>query len=392
MLHTSSIELSKSALKTNLNFIRRLIGKKVRLSTVVKGNAYGHGIETLVPLLEELGVDHFAVFNAEEAEVVCRIKKKPDSRVMIMGMIENEDLPWAIEQDIEFFVFELDRLHAALSASQRIGKPARIHIEVETGMNRTGFGEESAEEVINLIQNHPEQFEVVGVCTHLAGAERVENYLRIQTQIARYHDQLALYQDAGIHPKYRHIACSAGVVRYPETHLDMVRVGILTYGFWPSSETLIDSIRRKSEGKPQGQERYRDPLKRVITWKSSVMSVKEVNMGEFIGYGTAFMAPKRMKIALVPVGYAYGFGRSLSNVGKVLIRNRAVQVVGFVNMNLVIINIKEVPEVQKGDEVILIGKQGKRTVSVSAFGEMSNQLNYELLTRLPLNLPRTVVD
>lgn len=392
MLYTSQIGLSKKALRNNLRFIRKQIGNEVLLSTVVKGNAYGHGIQTIVPVLEDLGVRHFSVFNAEEADEVCRAKRKKNTRVMIMGMIENEALPWAIENDIEFFVFETDRLKAALSASERVGKPAVIHLEVETGMNRTGLEENLQEQVADILNNHPDNFRVEGICTHLAGAERIENYLRVKHQIERYHQQVDAYKALGIEPRYRHIACSAAAIRYPDTHLDMVRIGIVTYGFWPSQETLMDCLLKTIPPEKQNTTQPRDPLKRVISWTSKVMSVKQVKMGEFIGYGTAYMAPKNMKVALVPVGYAYGFSRSLSNLGRVLINNRRVQVVGFVNMNLMIVNASDLPNVQKGDEVVLIGKQGKRVVSVSAFGELSNQLNYELLTRLPESLPRSVID
>ena len=387
MLHTSYIELDQKALASNLRFIRSLVGKEVLISSVVKGNAYGHGIGTLVPAIEKAGSRHFSVFNAEEAEEVRKAISHPDSQIMIMGMIENEALPWAIEHGIQFFVFEMDRLQAAIAAAKELGKPARIHLEVETGMNRTGFNQEECKDVVAELDAHPGTFILEGICTHLAGAERIANYVRVTQQIHRYSEHVAFFEEHGYRPLRRHAACSAGVVRYPETHFDMVRVGIMMYGFWPSQETLIECLRdAASDG--EDPSRYRDPLKRVISWKSSVMSVKDVKMGEFIGYGTSYMATKNMKIALIPVGYAYGFGRSLSNVGRVLINGKRVEVVGLVNMNLMMVNIKEIPHTKKGDEVVLIGKQGKRTVSVSAFGDLSNQLNYELLTRLPISIPR----
>ena len=164
----------------------------------------------------------------------------------------------------------------------------------------------------------------------------------------------------------------------------MVRIGIMQYGFWPSDETLINYLSKKEEKV--------DPLQRVISWKSKVMSTKEVNTGEFIGYGTTYLAHKKMKIATIPVGYAHGFSRSLSNQGRVLIKGKRVGVVGIVNMNLMTVDVTDIPEIQKGDEVVLIGKQGDLAISVASFSELSNQLNYELLTRLPYKIPRIITN
>jgi alanine racemase len=129
-----------------------------------------------------------------------------------------------------------------------------------------------------------------------------------------------------------------------------------------------------------------------MSWKSRVMSTKKVELGEFVGYGTTYLAQKDMKIAVIPVGYSHGFSRGLSNQGRVLIRGRRHPVVGVVNMNALAVDITDTPEIEKGDEVILIGEEGDVEISVSSFSELSEQLNYELLTRLPLNIPRVVVE
>ena len=160
----------------------------------------------------------------------------------------------------------------------------------------------------------------------------------------------------------------------------MVRVGIMQYGFWPSQETFIHYIHDKTN--------KRDPLRRVLGWKSRIMDVKTVKQGEFIGYGNFFQAHKDMKIAIVPVGYYDGYSRSLSNQGKVLINKQRVAVIGMVNMNMIICDVTKQPTVSIGDEVVMIGKQGKHQLSVASFSELSNLVNYELLTRLPLDINR----
>jgi alanine racemase len=382
ILQTSQIELSKSALENNLNFIRQKIDPVTSISAVVKGNAYGHGIEEFVPLAESLGIDHFSVFSAHEAYRVLQVKSK-ETRILIMGEVEEEQIIWAINNEIEFFVFDRDRLINAGEYAKVLGKKAIIHIEVETGMNRTGFEYEKLKNVVELLKYYEHNLYFKGICTHFAGAESVANYLRVKNQIREFQRVYEYFCEAGICPEVRHAACSAAALNYPSTHMDLVRIGILLYGFWPNKETFIYQMR---------EQKLKDPLKRVITWKTKVMNVKKVRIGEFVGYGTSFQAEDEMEIAIVPVGYAYGFGRSLSNSGYVLIGGKKAPVVGMVNMNLMQVDVSEIPNVKKGDEVVIIGHQKNEEASVAAFGELSNQPNYELLTRLPSDLPRKVVE
>ncbi|MCF8219115.1 MAG: alanine racemase [Bacteroidales bacterium] len=381
MFATSTIHINRKALESNLQIIKNYLGPNVTLSSVIKGNAYGHGIEVFVPLAEECGINHFSVFNADEAFRAHKASVQ-NSTIMIMGMIENQDLRWAIKNDIEFFVFEFDRLSAALEIAREVGKPAKIHLEVETGMNRTGFNNTQLTKAIEILKKHEELFSLEGLCTHYAGAESIANHARIKTQIRRYRSAYKKVVSHNLIPKKRHTACSAAALSYPETIMDMARIGIMQYGFWPSIETFINFIGKK--------ENKQDPLERVISWKSKVMNTKNVKTGEFIGYGTSYIARSNMKIATVPVGYAHGYSRSLSFQGRVLIHGQRVDVIGIVNMNLLIARISDVPQTEKGDEVVMIGKQGDSEITVASFGDFSNQLNYELLTRLPMDIPRVV--
>jgi alanine racemase len=381
--NTSTLELSFKAIANNVRFIRRMINKQVLLSAVVKGNAYGHGIEFMVPAMEKCGINHFSVFSSKEALRVHEVCKQ-ETRIMIMGQIHNEDLTWAIENRIEFYIFETDRLHAAIHYAREAGKKALIHLELETGMNRLGFEEETLPDLISQVKSDLQHLELMGLCTHFAGAESISNYLRIQQQISKFNRLTTLFADAGLSPAYRHSACSAAALNYPETQLDMVRIGILFYGFWPSQETFIYQFRENN--------RKTDPLKRVISWKTKVMAVKRVKKGEFISYGTSYLATKNMTIAVVPVGYSYGYARNLSNLGRVLIHGKRTSVVGIINMNLMLIDCTDIPQVKKNDEVVLIGQQKKLAVSVASFSELSQQLNYELLTRLPTFIPRILVE
>lgn len=379
---TSWVELDRGALKQNYQFLRKFLNDGVRISSVVKGNAYGHGIESFVPLVLENGVDHFSVFSAEEAYKVHQaIDDKAD--MMIMGMMDDEATEWAIEKGVEFYVFDFNRLRYAIKSAKAIGKKAKIHLEVETGMHRTGFEESSLSEVVSLLKKSSDLIELKGMCTHYAGAESMANYYRVMNQQRNFKRITKNYSKYDVIPETYHTACSAASMRFPKTQMDMVRLGIVQYGFFPTREVMIDyMVKNKTE---------ENPLKRVLSWKSRVMDVKEVQKGEFIGYGTSYIAHQNQKVATVPVGYSNGFSRSLSNQGRVLINGQRVSVIGTVNMNMITVDATNLPSVEKGDEVVIIGEQGDMEISVSSFAEFSDQVNYELLTRLPLSIDRRII-
>jgi len=282
----------------------------------------------------------------------------------------------------EFFVYDIDELKVAISEAKRLGLKARIHLEFETGMNRTGMDENNLEEIVRLILENKAHLHLAGICTHFAGAESISNYYRIKKQRLRFRKYLNYFNSRNVEFEVRHAACSAAMLRYPDTQYDMVRSGILIYGYWPNRETLIDYITKN--------DLHDDPLSSVLTWKSKVMTIKEVDKGEYVGYGTSYLTNRKTKIAIVPVGYAYGYSRVLSNQGRALVNGERVGVIGTVNMNMLTLDVTEVDQVKIGSEVVLIGSQGEHKISVASFGELSSQLNYELLARLPHNIPRII--
>jgi alanine racemase len=382
MFETSKIELSRSALEQNLSFIRNRIKPEQKLCCVVKGNAYGHGLSSYVPMAMSLGVSYFAVHSADEAfSIVQSCAVKPD--LFIMGSVDNSAIEWAIQEEIELAVFDFERLQIIISSAKKLGKQAKIHIEIETGMWRTGFSEKSLDKLILILNEYKTELNFYGLFTHLAGAESRANEFRITEQLEIFARARKFLESHKFSPKYIHTACSAGIINYPDAPGNMVRVGILQYGFWPNKETYI---RFCSE-----IQNYSEPLKRVIRWTSSVMSLSEVNTGNFIGYGTSYFSHRNMKIAIIPIGYSHGYNRNLSNVGSVLIDGKEAPVVGVVNMNSITVDVTNHAQVKKGDQVVLIGNQHKKSISVSSFSEQAHQLNYELLTRLPFKIPRIVI-
>ncbi len=394
MYETSHIELSRSALKKNIRFLKRQLPRDVIFSSVIKGNAYGHGIPFFLPMAEQCGIRHFSVFSADEA-LKAKTSSSLDSRVLIMGDVGPEAMGWAVENDVEFYVFEMDRLKKALREAKKLRKKARVHLELETGLNRTGFQPKKLARAIDFVGKNREFLQVEGICTHYAGAESLGNYWRIQNQIAAFEQGWHLLQaelaQAGASDAIRHTACSAAALTYPETVMDLVRFGIAQYGFWPSKETEIQFYAPKNAGRKR-RSRHLDPLVRVLKWVSRVMSTKKVKRGDYVGYGSSSLVTRDLKIASVPVGYFHGFSRDLSNRGHVLVRGHRAPVMGMVNMNMIMIDVTEIPGVTKGDEVVIIGKQGENTISVGSFGELTRFINYELLVSLPSEIPRVVVD
>ncbi len=380
MLHTSYIELSKRALNNNIHYLKSKISPDIRYSMVIKGNAYGHGIESLLPMIEEVGVTHFSVFGVDEAMRAHKIKQDV-CEIMIMGFVDDEYLEWAIENDVSFFVFTMERLNAVTKVAKKTSKKARIHIELETGMHRTGFLPHELTDVAEILTKNDKTITLEGLCTHFAGAESISNFNRVEKQIQRFKKTCNWFFNFGLKPRYRHVACSAGLLNFPDYTMDLVRIGISNYGFWPSEETRMFHL--KENGNPP-----KDPLKRVLSWKSKILSVNHVGEGEYVSYGKSYITNRDSLIAVVPVGYSFGFSRTLSNLGHVLVRGKRVTVVGTVNMNMIVIDVTDVPEVKVNDEVVLIGDQGNLSISVSSFSDMNNSMNYELLTRLPEQIPR----
>ena len=383
MNDNSIITLKERSVKNNISFLRSRFDDKVKISAIVKANAYGHGIEQIVPVFEKYGIDHFSVFYYSEAIRVYNSLSKPRA-IMVMGWLSDENIRDAIDKGIEFFVFNIDRLNTAIKFARELDVKAKIHLETETGMNRSGLDFKELESAIDIIKENLSYLEITGFCTHLAGAESISNYFRIQSQLQKYSEMFANFIANDLIPKYKHVANSAAAFVYPEARMDLVRVGIMLYGFWPSTEVFIQYI--------NNQDNRIDPLKRILGWTSQIMAIKEIKSGEFVGYGISYLAQTNITTALVPIGYSMGYSRSLSNKGRVLIRGRRCSVIGVVNMNMIIIDITNVKNVELGDEVVLIGKQGKLEIKVSAFSDLSEELNYEILAHLSESISRIVIN
>lgn len=382
--HSSRIYLSQSALNQNFRFIREKIGPKPVISSVVKANAFGHGIREFVPMAEKSGIRHFSVASSYEAWEVKEALIQPESKVMIMGILYPEDLQWVIENDVEFFVYDFEQLERARAAAEQVGKPAVIHLELETGGNRTGLPSSDLEKALRYMKKHRDYFQFEGVCTHFAGIESLANQFRVQRQLQSFEEMFRRIKKTGYLPRLRHTACSAAALAFPETVMDLVRIGTAQFGMWPSPD--IYNMHLQKTGKIKDTS-----LKRVLSWKTDVMHVKKVKKDEFVGYGTSFQAQKDMKVAVIPIGYSNGYPKALSNRGHVLIHGKKAPVTGLINMNVFMVDVSHIPDVKFGDDVVLIGKQNNNAITIKSFAEFADAINNELVSRLPTAIPRRAV-
>jgi alanine racemase len=251
-------------------------------------------------------------------------------------------------------------------------------------MNRTGLDLKILDVLLNRINENLDCLSVQGICTHLAGAEDISNHERVSSQFDSFKSAQKIIQSRDWMKPRWHAASSAATIRYPEMQMDMARIGILQYGFFPTQEVLVHYL---GENKANV-----NSLKRIITWKTRVMDVKTVKEGEFVGYGTSYFTNKVTRIAMIPVGYSFGYSRSLSNMGKVLIKGKRLNVIGNINMSMMAVDITNIEGIEKGEEVVLIGNQADSEIAVSSFSDYSQLINYELLTRLPQDIPRIITQ
>jgi len=361
-LGSSWIEIDGRRLQENVRLFRKLVGDESNLMAVVKANAYGHGAGVVAPLLTP-EVDWFGVDSLEEAEELSSIGiAKP---ILILGHTEPADAPRVVEGGFRQVLFRRDVAEALSTAAKMRNTSARVHLKVETGLNRLGVEPRDAGKLVAGLDG----LTVEGIYTHFADVEDPESTL-YQRQIERLREALSPFEG----PLLVHAVPTAGALLHPEESLGIARVGIGLYGIWPSPST-----RRAAEGKGS--------LLPVLSWKSRLAQVKRVPAGGSVGYDVTYRAPSERRIGVVPAGYADGFDRRLSSRGQVLVRGKSAPVVGRVAMNMFMVDVTDAGA-REGDEVVLIGEQGALSITAEEIAEASGTIAYEVLARLSPRVPR----
>ncbi|MBN2058577.1 MAG: alanine racemase [Candidatus Saganbacteria bacterium] len=356
-------EIDLNAIKHNIGQIRKLLAPATRYMAVVKANAYGHGAVAVSRAAVEAGADSLAVANLKEAlelreaGIVSPILILTESPTSVMDEI--------VQYDLSQTLYSFSEAKALSEEAAKRNKKARVHVKIDTGMGRVGVQPSEALAFITKIASLP-ALELEGVFTHFAKAEDPQdNFTKEQFQ--KFSQVISRIPNVAI----KHSANSAAVLFHPETHLDMVRVGLMMYGLYPQG----DGARRRVELKP------------ALSFKSRVTYLKRIPAGTPLSYGCTYVAPADTAVATIPVGYADGFSRRLSNRGQVIIRGKRFKVVGRVTMDLTMVNIGDT-DVAVGDEVILIGEQNNQMISADEIAGLEDTISYEVVCGIGKRVPR----
>jgi alanine racemase len=370
------IEISRNHLSYNLNALADQVGGMDRICAVVKGNAYGHGIELMVPLLTENGVRTFAVYHTEEA-IRTRKLAGPDALVILLGFAPTHLIPELVFHQIECLLLNRERLQEIHEGVPE-GRHLNMHLKIDTGMNRFGLQPSEIKDFLLEIENYP-RLSITGAASHFANSWNISDPSYASFQSRGFKDALASLGELNGRIKHRHISNTAALMVHTDQVYSFVRVGIGLYGYYPNEEVKMVFYDKLN-------------LRPILSFKSRIVSVKNMNVGEYAGYDITFQAKRQTKIALAPLGYSDGFPFAHSDKGAyVLIHGRRVPLIGRVNMNALLLDVTDLERVGLGDVITLIGSDGDESITVWDWMSWGTPHLYESLTKMRFGLPRYVV-
>lgn len=361
------------AIAYNMEQMKQNLKPETQVMAVIKADGYGHGAVQIAEMLE--GVDYiwgFAVATLDEA-VVLRTEgiKKP---ILVLGCVFPDQYMAMLKHDIRMNVYTEEMAESISQMAAREGMTAYMHIKLDTGMGRLGFdiSEASVKSIARISQMKNVKME--GIFTHFAKADETDKTFT-QKQIKEFCWMVNQLKEKEVSFQYEHCANSAAIIDVKDANFDLVRAGISTYGLYPSDEVEKDNVK----------------LKPAMVLKSHVAFVKDIEAGTSISYGGTFVSKEKMRIATIPVGYADGYPRNLSNTGYVLIRGKKAPIVGKVCMDQFMVDVTHIEGTSFGDRVTLIGTDGNETITVEDLSELSGRFNYEFICDLGKRIPRVYV-
>lgn len=379
------VEISRSALTQNIRSFRTHVGAKTPILAVVKSNAYGHGLIEVARIAQDAGAAWLGVDNVDEGiELRKNGIRKP---ILVLGYTLDERLRDAVSNRLSVTVYNMEtvralarlRLHPVGPHPANGAHAAFVHVKIDTGTTRQGVHGEELRRLVRALKK-TDGVVIEGASTHFANIEDTSDRSYADLQLERFRDGLSIILKEGIDPPWKHAACSAATILYPDTYFNLVRLGISMYGLWPSKETHAVAK----------QKRRTLALHPVMSWKTVVAQVKRVKKGTPVSYGLSERVSRNSVLALIPVGYWDGYDRGLSNSGTVLIRGRRCNVIGRVCMNMFLADATDVPKIRVGDEVALLGAQRKERITADDIASKIGSINYEIVTRVNPRIPRIV--
>ena len=367
--YRSWVEVDLDHFAANWKEMKRLVGPDVKILQVVKADAYGHGAIEISHVALKNGAAMLGVANADEG-VQLRVSGVT-APILILSPSITSEIDDIIKYNITPSVSDLNFALELQKKSKKADVRTPIHVEVDTGMGRGGTIHHEAFKMIRHIMDLP-NLTMEGVFTHFSSSEVMDDYNWMQGSLFKV--LLETLEKEGIDVSMKHMANSGAILNFPEFHFDMVRPGLMSYGIYPSPET-----KAKADLAP------------VMCFKTRVVLVKEFPKGYSIGYGRSYMTEKQTKIATIPVGYGDGYGRILSNLGEALIRGSRALVVGKVSMDMCTLDVTHIPDCAIGDEVVLMGRQGKECITADDLADRVNTISYEILCALGKRAPRIFI-
>ncbi len=366
-------EVSTTAIRHNCREIKKMLPTDVEMMGVVKADGYGHGASEVAVILQEEGVNRFAVAIVKEGvELRARGVDKP---ILVLGYTPQADIRSLIENDLTQTIFSFEMARYISEEASKYNKTINVHIKVDTGMGRIGFlaSPESIAEIKKIAELPFINLE--GIFTHFSTAdEKEDTYTKEQWSI--FNGFLNELQEVGIQFPVVHAANSAATMVHQFTHLNVVRPGIILYGCYPSEHL---------KGKKLS-------LTPAMSLKTQVVHVKELPKGHAIGYGRKYETREKTKVATIPIGYADGYSRRLSNKGRVLIRGEYAPVLGNVCMDQFMVDVSHIEHVEVGDEVVVFGQQKDKCIPIEELAKLTDTINYEIMCMIGKRVPRLFVD
>jgi len=369
----SYIEISRANLINNLYSFKKLLPEGVKIVSVIKANAYGHGLKEVAKILENY-VDYFQVDDIEELK---ELRSVSDKECFVFGYIAKEDLCDAIKLNGTIGITSIEQYTFLEETAKKLQRKVMVHICVDSALGRDGFLLKQLNQFLSII-NKSRFIEITGIYSHFANIEDTPNFSHAKKQIKLYERALKLFSKFGYKNLQKHISSTAVTLVYETKHHgnDLVRLGIGQYGIWPSEYLYAEYLSKSMKLEP------------VLRWVSHIAQIKELPKGSTIGYGLTYTTTKKTKIAVIPQGYSDGYDRKLSNIGEVLINGNFCRVLGRVSMNMMVVDVSHLKQVKIEDEVVLLGKQGSNSITSEMIAEKAGTINYEVIARISPLLPR----
>jgi alanine racemase len=369
ILRPTQVEVNLDRLADNFRAIQAQVSPALMMP-VLKANAYGHGLVEVAHLMQSLGAGYLGVAVVEEG-ILLR-ERGITIPILVLGGILGNQLPHFLQHDLTITASSLEKIWQIDEVAEQLGVTARVHIKIDTGMERIGVHYYSAGELLEA-SIQCKNLVVEGIFSHFANSEAADlSYSRLQLE--RFHEVLHFYEKHSLPmPRLRHMANSGAILQLPESYFDIVRPGLLLYGVYPAPETYR-SIR----------------VTPALSWKSRVVYFKVIQPGHPVGYGSTWQTDHMVRAVTVPVGYGDGYFRSMSGQARVAIRGKKYPVVGRISMDQVVVNI-EWDSAYNDDEVVLIGEMGEAAIRVEDLAEWAGTIPYEILTNINTRVPRVYV-